>query len=199
MYILDAEHHSSGENESTSKTVSIYKIFCKCSLALTEPENLCKNKIYTCIKSHCRSPMFFLAEVFWSFLPCPHCVFTCSFRSSWILYTGIPHGLPFPRFFTCAPCLASFSKKSNQNSIRIGGLTHLSSKEQDQFSSVIQLCLMPCNPMDCSMPDFPVHYQHSKLAQTHVHWVSDAIQPSHPLSSPSHPALSLSQNQGLFK
>ena len=53
--------------------------------------------------------------------------------------------------------------------------------------------------MDCSMPDFPVHYQHSKLAQTHVHWVSDAIQPSHPLSSPSPPAFSLSQNQGLFK
>ena len=54
-------------------------------------------------------------------------------------------------------------------------------------------------PMDCSTPDFPVHHQIPELAQTHVHWVSDAIQPSHPLSSPSLPALNLSQHQGLFQ
>ena len=53
--------------------------------------------------------------------------------------------------------------------------------------------------MDCSMPGFPVHYQLPEFTQTHVHWVSDAIQPSHPLSSPSPPAFSLSQHQGLFK
>ena len=53
--------------------------------------------------------------------------------------------------------------------------------------------------MDCSTPGFPVHHQLPELAQTHVRRVSDAIQPSHPLLSPSSPALSLSQNQGLFK
>ena len=53
--------------------------------------------------------------------------------------------------------------------------------------------------MDCSTPGLPVHHQLLKLAQTNVHWVSDAIQPSHPLSSPSTPAFNLSQNQGLFQ
>ena len=52
-------------------------------------------------------------------------------------------------------------------------------------SSVAQSCLTLCSPMDCSTPGFPVHHQLPKLAQTHVHQVSDAIQPSHPLSSPS--------------
>ena len=51
-----------------------------------------------------------------------------------------------------------------------------------QFSSVTQLCLTLCNPVDCSTPGFPVHHQLSEIAQTHVHWVSDAIQPSHPFS-----------------
>ena len=50
--------------------------------------------------------------------------------------------------------------------------------------------------MECSMPGFPVHHQLPKLARTHVHWISDAIQPSHPLSSHSPPAFNLSQNQG---
>ena len=67
-----------------------------------------------------------------------------------------------------------------------------------QFSSVTQSGPTICNPMDCSMPGFPVHHQPPELAQTHVHWVSDAIQPSHPLSSPSPPAFNLSQHQGLF-
>ena len=66
-----------------------------------------------------------------------------------------------------------------------------------QFSSVTQLCLTVCNHMNCSMPGFPVHHQLLELARTHVHWVSDAIQPSHPLSSPSPPALNLSEHQGL--
>ena len=52
-----------------------------------------------------------------------------------------------------------------------------------EFSSVAQSCPTLCNPMHCSMPDFPVHHQLLGLAQSHVHWVSDAIQPSHPLSS----------------
>ena len=68
-----------------------------------------------------------------------------------------------------------------------------------QFSSVAQSCLTLCDPMDCSTPGFPVHHQLPQFIQTHVHWLSDAIQPSHPLSSPSPPALSPSQHQGLFK
>ena len=66
-----------------------------------------------------------------------------------------------------------------------------------QFSLVTQSCLTFCNPMDCSIPGFPVHHQLLELTQTHVYWVSDAIKPSHPLSSPSPPAFNLSQ--GLFK
>jgi len=65
------------------------------------------------------------------------------------------------------------------------------------FSSVAQLCLTLCNPMNHSMPGLPVHHQLPEFTQTHVHWISDAIQPSHPLSSPS-PAFNLSQHQGLF-
>ena len=67
------------------------------------------------------------------------------------------------------------------------------------FSSVTPSCPTLSDPMDCSMPGFPVHHQFPKLAQTHVHWVSDAIQPSYPLSSPSPPAFNLSQHQGLFQ
>ena len=71
--------------------------------------------------------------------------------------------------------------------------------ETIQFSSVAQSCPTFCKPMDCSMPGLRVHRQLLKFTQTHVHWVGDAIQPSHPLLSPSPPAFSLSQHQGLFK
>ena len=68
-----------------------------------------------------------------------------------------------------------------------------------QFSSVQSLsCVRLCNPMDCSMPGFPVHHQLLELAETNFHRVMDAIQPSHPLSSPSPPAFNLSQHQGLM-
>ena len=67
-----------------------------------------------------------------------------------------------------------------------------------QFSSVVQLCLTLCDPMNCSTLGLPVHHQVPEFTQTHVHWVGDAIQPSHPLSSPSPPALNLSQHQSLF-
>ena len=66
-----------------------------------------------------------------------------------------------------------------------------------QISSVAQSCPTLC--MDCSMPGLPVHHQLPELTQTHVHWVSDATQPSHPLSSPSPPTFNLSQHQGLFR
>ena len=65
-------------------------------------------------------------------------------------------------------------------------------------SSVTQSCLTLCDPMDCSMLGFPVHHQFPELAQTHVHRVGDAIQPSHPLLSPS-PAFNLSQHQDVFQ
>ena len=75
-------------------------------------------------------------------------------------------------------------------------LTHL------QFSSVqfsLSVVSDSSQPLDCSMPGLPVHHQLLEFTQTHVHSVSDAIQPSHSLSSPSPPALSLSQHRGLFK
>ena len=68
-----------------------------------------------------------------------------------------------------------------------------------QFSSVAQSCPTLCNPMDCSTPGFPVHHQLPEPTQTHVHRVSDAVQPSHPLSSSSLPAFNLSQHQRLFQ
>ena len=64
-----------------------------------------------------------------------------------------------------------------------------------QFSSVAQSCLILCNPMDFSMPDLPVPHQLPGLTQTHVHQVGDAIQPSHPLPSPSPPAFNLAQHK----
>ena len=65
-------------------------------------------------------------------------------------------------------------------------------------SVVAQLCPDLFDPMDCSTPGFPVHHQLPELVQTHVHQVSNAIQPSHPLSSPSPPTFNLSQHQSLF-
>ena len=67
------------------------------------------------------------------------------------------------------------------------------------FSSVAQSCPTLCNPMNCSTPGLPVHHQLPEFTQTHVHWLDDAIQASHPLSSPSPSAPSPSQQQGLFK
>ena len=67
-----------------------------------------------------------------------------------------------------------------------------------QFSSV-QLCPILCDPMNHSTPGLPVHHQLPEFTQTHVHRVGDAIQPSHPLSSPSPPAPNLSKHQSLFQ
>ena len=67
-----------------------------------------------------------------------------------------------------------------------------------QFSSVAQSCPTLCDPMNCSTPGLPVHHQLLEFTQTHVHQVSDAIQPFHPLSSPSPPASNPSQHQSLF-
>ena len=74
--------------------------------------------------------------------------------------------------------------------------TNLFNPILSSFSSVAQSCLTLCDPMDCSMPGFPIHHHLPEFIQTHVHWVSDAIQPSHPLSSPSPPAFNLPSIRG---
>jgi len=85
-------------------------------------------------------------------------------------------------------CLHGLSWLMHFKRLHRDGMLHLWSV---QFSLVTQSCPTLCNPMDCSSPGFPVHHQLPELTQTHVHWVSDAIQPSHPLSSPSPPAFIL--------
>ena len=85
------------------------------------------------------------------------------------------------------------------NELDLATEQHFSSGEGVSVSSASQSCLTLCDPMDCSTPGFPVHHQLLEHAQTHVHRVGDAIQPSHPLSSPSPPAFNLSQHQGLFQ
>ena len=92
-----------------------------------------------------------------------------------------------PRCWTCILCLLHWQSCS------------LPLVPPVQFSSIAQSCLTLCDPKDCRMPGFPVHHQHPEFTQTHVHQVGDAIQPSHPLPSPSPPALNLSQHQGLCK
>ena len=69
----------------------------------------------------------------------------------------------------------------------------------NQIRSVAQSCPTLCDPMNHSTPGLPVHHQLPEFTETHVHWVSDAIQPSHPLSSPSPPAPNPSQHQSLFQ
>jgi len=103
------------------------------------------------------------------------------------------------------------SKKKKKNESNLNGKSPVSQMLEKnvhnwpswslfQFSLVGQFCLTLCNPMDCNMPGSPVtHHQLLELAQTHILQFSDAIQLSHPLSSPSLPAFNLSQHQGLFQ
>ena len=90
-------------------------------------------------------------------------------------------------------------KKANHEQVLNKDIFRKPSNMSVHFSLVAQLCLALCNPIDCSTPGFPVHHQAPEFTQTHVHWISDDIQPSHPLSSPSPPTFNLSQHQGLFK
>ena len=87
-------------------------------------------------------------------------------------------------------------RKGWQRMRSLGGITD---SVEIQFSSVAQLCPTLCDPMNCSTPGLPVHHQLPELTQTHIHGVGDAIQPSHPLSSPSPLTFNLSHHQGLFK
>ena len=87
--------------------------------------------------------------------------------------------------------------KFNDISVKTGSIPFSQTLILNQFSSVIQSCPTLCDPMNCSTPSLPVHHQLPEFTQTLVHWVGDAIQTSHPLSSPSHPAPNPSQHQGL--
>ena len=87
--------------------------------------------------------------------------------------------------------------KTGQGWIRVAGGACLYSSVQ--FSSVAQSCPTLCDLMNLSMPGLPVHHQLLRFTQTHAHRVGNAIQPSHPLSSPSPPAPNPSQHQGLFQ
>ena len=99
-----------------------------------------------------------------------------------------------------------FLPKKYHGQRTLGGLLFMGSQKSPtwlsdsiQFSSVAQSCPTLCDPMNRSTPGLPVHHQLPEFTQTHVHWVGDAIQPSHPLSSPSPLTFNLSQHQGLFQ
>ena len=112
---------------------------------------------------------------------------------------------PYPTAFNLSQNQGLFQclpKKSMKHSLKflvkcLWGMR--SPVTSSQFSLVAQSCPTLCDPMNHSTPGLPVHHSLPESTQTLVHWVSDAIQPSHPLSSPSPPALNLSQHLGLFK
>ena len=101
----------------------------------------------------------------------------------------------------CSPwnCKELDMTKQPDNSNSAHTHTHTHTHTSVQFSLVAQSCLTLWDPKNHRMPGLPAHHQLPESTQTHVRWVGDAIQPSHPLSSPSPPALNLSQHQGLFK
>ena len=100
-----------------------------------------------------------------------------------------------PRDQTCVSCLSTLAGKFFTTST----IWETPSRGSVQLSSVAQSCLTLCDPMNCSTPGLPVYHQLPEFNQTHVHRVSDAIQPSHPLLSPSPPAPNPSQHQSLFQ
>ena len=93
----------------------------------------------------------------------------------------------------------SFSLPKNSLKHKLNSLKHKLDIVSDQIRSVAQSCPTLCDPMNHSTPGLPVHHQLPEFTQTHVHQVTDAIQPSHPLSSPSPPAPNPSQHQSLFQ
>ena len=113
---------------------------------------------------------------------CPHLLLLSSIFPSIRVFSNEPaFHIRWPKYWTF--CISPSNEYSGLISF--------------QFSSVTQSCLTLCNCMDYGTPGFLVHHQLPELAQTHVHWVGDAIQPSHPLSSPSPSAFNISQHQGL--
>ena len=98
----------------------------------------------------------------------------------WHRYTTLIYS--FTCWWTLNIAVNNVMNTGVQTSIQVPGLHSV------QFSSVAQSCPTLCDPMNCSMPGLPVHHHLPEFTQTHVHWVGNAIQPSHPLSSPSPPA-----------
>ena len=146
--------------------------------------------------------IFFLAEFF--FLCCQEIAFHfCSALCfcSWLLSSGFSSKTV--KSYLAQPGTSEFRP------IALWFLAHHSPQalyqfhsvpwKDTQFSSVTQSCLTLCDTVGCSMPGFPVHHELPELTHTHVHWVSDTIQPSHPLASPSPPVFNLSHHQGLFQ
>ena len=121
------------------------------------------------------------------------------FATVWIIACRASLSMGFSRqeYLSGLPC--SSARNLPKPGIKLLCLSFLHWFSSVQFNSVAQSCQTLCDPMDCSMPGLPVHHQLPELAQTHVHQVSDAIQPSHSLSSPSLPAFNLSQHQDLFQ
>ena len=118
-------------------------------------------------------------------------------RALFLDYISIHYNLimkQVTQFFKCVKSLNISPKSTRKWTIN----TWRDIEHHQSFRSVAQSCPTLCNPMNRSMPGLPVHHQLLEFTQTHVHWVSDAIQPSHPLSSPSPPACTLSQHKGLF-
>ena len=111
----------------------------------------------------------------------------------------VPDSKAHNYFQTFRWMLLLFNKSRAKDTYSWGNCLLLAKLRGFQFSSFAQSCPTLCNPMDWGTPGFPVHHQLWDPTQTHVHWVGDAIQPFHPLSSPSHPTFNLSQNQGLFQ
>ena len=116
--------------------------------------------------------------------------------------TGFKLGKEYIKAVYCHPAYLTYMQSTSCK--MLGWMKHkLESRLQGeisvQFSSITQSCLTLSDPMDCSTPGFPVHHQLPELTQTHVHRVSEAIQPSQPLSSPSPSTFNPSQHQGLFQ
>ena len=130
-----------------------------------------------------------------------HCFYFFPIYLSWS--DGICYGFHFFNFKFWIWVLSQFFQSPLSSSSR-GSLVPLHFQPLKWYHlhiscSVAQSCPTLCNPLDCSMPGFPVLYHFPELAQTHVHWVSDDIWPSHPLLSPSPPSFNFSQHQGLFR
>ena len=115
-------------------------------------------------------------------------------------YPGVGNGNPF-QYVCLENSMDSGSWKATVHGVTNQNYSDTISHQSEsvQFSSVAQSCPTLCDPMSCSTPGLPVHHQLLELTQTHVHRVGDAIQPSHPLSSPSPPAPNPSQHQSLFQ
>ena len=120
----------------------------------------------------------------------------------WVKLFCFPSYVEFKMFFLLDPLKIQREKKVSWWNCLSIFFFHLHAVKFTLFdvelNVVVQSCLTLCDPMECSMPGFPVHHQLPEFAQTHVHWISGAIQPSHPVSSLSPPAFNLSQHQGLF-